>query len=353
MLEKFRKRLSGTFRDGSINIVCLGDSVTHGCFESGGGMHSAHDVFASYTVKLHKALHTLFPSVIFNVINSGIGGETAALALKRFDRDVLAYHPDLVVIAFGVNDFGDRELYLRSLGAMFDILNEHGIPAVYMTEHMMNTYSAEDTAPTVKEYSKVTAKAQTDGTMDAMFEGGKALAAEIGMCRRSETEIFVTVPIFDVMTAGIPFFGKIGNLILTDSRLFQERNRIEIHAPLRFLIRENKRMTVEPERRPLLDFQPIQRNMFHIQADRRIHIVYNCLQCLSGQSIHQVQADIFKLCPACQPNGFVDIGSIMRSATKLQIAVVKRLSADTQTVDSQSAEAFHLFAVCGFGVQLH
>lgn len=181
MLEKFRKRLSGTFRDGSINIVCLGDSVTHGCFESGNDMHSSHDVFASYTVKLHKALHTLFPSVIFNVINSGIGGETAALALKRFDRDVLAYHPDLVVIAFGVNDFGDRELYLRSLGAMFDILNEHDIPAVYMTEHMMNTYSAEDTSPAVKEYSKVTAKAQTDGTMDAMFEGGKALAAEKGV----------------------------------------------------------------------------------------------------------------------------------------------------------------------------
>ena len=97
---------------------------------------------------------------------------------------MLAYHPDLVIIAFGVNDFGDRELYLRSIGEMFDALNARGISAIYMTEHMMNTYSAEDTAPSVKAYSERTAAAQTDGTMDALFEAGKALAREknIAVC---------------------------------------------------------------------------------------------------------------------------------------------------------------------------
>ncbi len=176
MLEKFIEKLSAPLNDGSVNIVCLGDSVTHGCFESGSDMHSHFDVFSSYTVKLHRALHSLYPQKIINVINSGIGGDCAARALSRFDRDVLAYHPDLVIIAFGVNDFGDIPLYLKSLGTMFDTLNDNGIPCIYMTEHMMNTYSAEDTSPSVKEYSKVTAKAQTDGTMDKLFSEGILLA---------------------------------------------------------------------------------------------------------------------------------------------------------------------------------
>ncbi|MGN1122571.1 MAG: SGNH/GDSL hydrolase family protein [Eubacteriales bacterium] len=184
MLESFHQKLAAPVSDGSVNIVCLGDSVTHGCFESGSEMHSHYDVFESYTVKLHRALHALYPAKIFNVINSGIGGETAARALARFERDVLAYHPDLVIIAFGVNDFGDAALYLRALEEMFDRLNAAHISCIYMTEHMMNTYVADDTAPSVKDYARVTAKAQTDGTMDALFESGKALAKQknIAVC---------------------------------------------------------------------------------------------------------------------------------------------------------------------------
>jgi lysophospholipase L1-like esterase len=40
----------------------------------------------------------------FTVINRGWGGETTAQALLRVDRDVLALHPDLVIIEYGVND---------------------------------------------------------------------------------------------------------------------------------------------------------------------------------------------------------------------------------------------------------
>ena len=67
MLETFRRKLAAPYTDGAVNIVALGDSVTHGCFESGTDMHSHFDVFESYTVKLHRALHTLYPSKIFNV----------------------------------------------------------------------------------------------------------------------------------------------------------------------------------------------------------------------------------------------------------------------------------------------
>ena len=39
-----------------------------------------------------------------NFINTGIGGNTTAMMLARFDRDVLPYRPDLVIVTAGGND---------------------------------------------------------------------------------------------------------------------------------------------------------------------------------------------------------------------------------------------------------
>lgn len=38
------------------------------------------------------------------VINSGIGGNTTTMARARFEKDVLAHHPAVVVLQFGIND---------------------------------------------------------------------------------------------------------------------------------------------------------------------------------------------------------------------------------------------------------
>ena len=38
------------------------------------------------------------------VINAGIGGDTTARAAQRFASDVLAHHPDVAIIQFGIND---------------------------------------------------------------------------------------------------------------------------------------------------------------------------------------------------------------------------------------------------------
>lgn len=42
--------------------------------------------------------------VIPRVINKGVPGNTTADALKRLSRDVLALHPDIVLLQFGIND---------------------------------------------------------------------------------------------------------------------------------------------------------------------------------------------------------------------------------------------------------
>lgn len=175
--KKFYDRVSGKIplgESGSVNIVFLGDSVTQGCF--GAPDDIGYNSEQSYSVKFEKMIRVLFPHTVFNIINSGIGGETANMGLARFDRDVISYRPDLVVISFGVNDHAEHDKYIAALSEMFDRLAKLDIPCVYLTEHMMNTYSADDTAENVKEYSKVTCERQNDGTMDRIFGDGTALA---------------------------------------------------------------------------------------------------------------------------------------------------------------------------------
>ncbi len=177
MLEAFVKRINQPHSEkGAVNIVCLGDSVTQGFFANGPADHEA-----AYPVKLRKLLDFYYPAQVFNVINSGIGGTTAAQAVERFDRDVLKFQPDLVLIMFGVNDCNDLPKYLESLDTMFKVLNEKGIPAVYITEHMMNTYLADDTLPELINHCKWSAEKQTNGTMDTLFAEGKRVAAENGI----------------------------------------------------------------------------------------------------------------------------------------------------------------------------
>lgn len=43
-------------------------------------------------------------NLAIKVINSGVPGNTTAIAKERFEKDVLAYKPNLVIIQFGTND---------------------------------------------------------------------------------------------------------------------------------------------------------------------------------------------------------------------------------------------------------
>ena len=182
--KKFYERTANknsVYEGGSINIVFLGDSVTHGVFELTEDPYIDYDRFGSHSMKFHKMLCTLFPWAHFNIINSGVNGDSAQMGLARFERDVLSYRPDLVVISFGLNDHENVDIYLDSLSQMFDRLNQLDIPCVYLTENMMNTFSADDTAKKYKEYSEHTCVLQNEGAMDRLFDAGISLAKSKGI----------------------------------------------------------------------------------------------------------------------------------------------------------------------------
>lgn len=86
-------------------IVCLGDSVTAGYTTSGVIDHET-----AYPSRLRKKANVLWPMVVPNVINAGVAGDSAIACVEnRLDRDALVHRPDVLIIAFGLNDSGGYE----------------------------------------------------------------------------------------------------------------------------------------------------------------------------------------------------------------------------------------------------
>ena len=161
---------------GPITIVALGDSITHG------GMNGYVDQENVYHNRLKKKLNAYRDYMPVNVINSGIGGTTAGLALENIENRVFRYCPDLVTVCFGLNDVHTPlETYLTSLEGIFKECKKREVDVIFMTPNTMNTYVAKDTEPSLLGFAERTAKEQTDGTMDKYIYAAIDLAKKLGV----------------------------------------------------------------------------------------------------------------------------------------------------------------------------
>jgi hypothetical protein len=92
-LPNLAKQFAG---QGPIKIVAIGSSSTEGV----GGI-------APYPHRLAMAMRTRFkehhPALMIDVLNRGRGGQEAPLELQRFDTDVIAEAPSLVIWQVGTN----------------------------------------------------------------------------------------------------------------------------------------------------------------------------------------------------------------------------------------------------------
>ena len=117
-----------------IRIVCLGDSVTK-------AVRKGVLPEETFSAVLQKQL--VADGYEVEVFNAGIGGNTTADGLKRFESDVLAHNPNYVVLMFGLNDSwidaGKTKSrvsvadYRRNLDEMLGNLRSRGIRAILMT----------------------------------------------------------------------------------------------------------------------------------------------------------------------------------------------------------------------------
>lgn len=166
---------TGLEKEGPITIVAFGDSITHGALRSGEINYET-----VYWNLLRKKILEVRNYVPVNVINAGIGGVSARSSSDRLDRQVLSHSPDLVIVCFGLNDVnGPLEVYLSSLGVIFEKCIDSGADVIFMTPNMLNTYVASETDPKDLEYASVTAEFQNSGKMDLYIASAVKLAKEM------------------------------------------------------------------------------------------------------------------------------------------------------------------------------
>lgn len=170
-----------------VTIAFLGDSVTQGCFEvyllEDGRMQTVFDRAQSYSAKLGALLSALYPSVPVQLINAGISGDCAIRGLERLRQDVLAFHPDLTVVSFGLNDVcredETMEQYLAALDGIFAQLRGADSEIIFMTPNMMNTRMSEHLRdPEIRKIAADTMAVQTGGKLGQYLDAAKRLCAE-------------------------------------------------------------------------------------------------------------------------------------------------------------------------------
>ncbi|MBR4933146.1 MAG: hypothetical protein IKZ03_01695, partial [Clostridia bacterium] len=92
---RLAKALEKAKAGGTVNISYIGGSLTEGGSSTGTG---------NWTAGATEWFEANFPSGKFTMNNAGIGGSNSVYGIVRYQKDVLAYDPDIVFIEFAVND---------------------------------------------------------------------------------------------------------------------------------------------------------------------------------------------------------------------------------------------------------
>ena len=162
----------------TITIIAFGNSTTA----------IRNTIDSVYAARLPDMLISF--GILANVINSGVGGShTGHLtdndyhkkkhALDRFDESVMAYHPDIVIIQFGINDsYIDKgqaeglsriplEDYRNNIRQMIRKLKEEGVMVILMSPNAFGSNKEEWRHERLSEYAQVTREIALNG--DVIF----------------------------------------------------------------------------------------------------------------------------------------------------------------------------------------
>lgn len=167
----------------------FGDSVTQGCFElyktGENSFETEFRVEDGYHTRLREYLQILYPSVPINMIFAGISGDNALSGLARVERDICAFHPDLTVFCFGLNDcccgLESLKEYKDSIRGIIDALAGCGTEIIFMTPNMMaDSVSPEVTDAYIRKcYAEMIAVSNV--TIDTFVQAAKEVCRESGV----------------------------------------------------------------------------------------------------------------------------------------------------------------------------
>ena len=189
IVEKICSKEPSLFKTPAVTIAVLGDSVTQGCFEcyidADGKIDTVFDNDSSYGSKLKRMLNGLYPRARFNLINAGISGDSAQGGLKRLERDVLSFHPDLVIVGFALNDSlaGVKGIpaYKQTMAEILSAIKAQGAESIVLTPNAMNTYvSCHLKDKSLIKTAETLMKIQNEGVLDQYAEAAREVAKECG-----------------------------------------------------------------------------------------------------------------------------------------------------------------------------
>lgn len=163
-------------------IVFFGDSVTEGCFElypTSYGFDTVRHPGKAYPSLVTHVLKEKYGENIIS-INAGRSGDSSKNGLERTERDVLSHKPDIVTIAFGLNDIFHPEHFEKSINGILEKITASGAKAVLVTPNMLNTYIHEKTLPSALKVARTAMAAQTDGTLDQIYLQSLSAAKHFG-----------------------------------------------------------------------------------------------------------------------------------------------------------------------------
>src|SRR5687768_12289110 len=158
MLEPISAKLR---RGEPVTVVAFGDGVTAGCT-----IDPQRDESIAYHRQWHERLAAEKPQLKLTIVNRGELGQTVDEAHERVGRDVIDVKPDVVLVAFGVNDCrtGPERIdhFERELSRLVWRIRQARVPVILMTTNMLN-YRTTSEALTLAPFAQQTAAVQTAG----------------------------------------------------------------------------------------------------------------------------------------------------------------------------------------------
>lgn len=190
IIQRLLERTADKSHARGICLAFLGDSVTQGCFEiypsSEGGILTVTEAHHAYAHHVLRQLCMRFPDTPFHLIHAGRSGDRAPGGLRRLQRDVLSFHPDLTVVCYGLNDCSDAadsiETYVGALRDIFTQLQKADSEVVFMTPNTMSFYVCPTlTEPAILSIAKCKTAYQTSGLFDRHIEAARSLCHDMGI----------------------------------------------------------------------------------------------------------------------------------------------------------------------------
>ncbi|MGV3719642.1 MAG: SGNH/GDSL hydrolase family protein [Actinomycetota bacterium] len=155
LLRRTRERLE---RGESLKVAAFGDSITAGGDATAPGL--------IYWEQWLTALRKRYPNATITGVNSATGGDTTVQGLARLEAKVLAAKPDLVLVAFGMNDqnIGSVPLdrFEANLHELVDRIKKSTSAEIVLLSSCLPNPNWHYTSGRMPEYGKTTRKVAVD-----------------------------------------------------------------------------------------------------------------------------------------------------------------------------------------------